>query len=139
MMPSPARVKWRPTLGQIIFAMLMTVLTLPLIGLFVFRLYDNQLIRQTESELIAQSTVLSAVFAREVEAKLADGIPLGAEIAAADKPAPDDLSPIISGLDLAGNDLLARRPDGVPPAHPPDSTYLAIGAKLLPPDQFGGP
>lgn len=132
MMPSPARVKWRPTLGQIIFAMLMTVLTLPLIGLFVFRLYDNQLIRQTESELIAQSTVLSAVFAREVEAKLADGIPLGAEIAAADKPAPDDLSPIISGLDLAGNDLLARRPDGVPPAHPPDPAYLAIGAKLLP-------
>lgn len=133
--PSPANLpsaKWRPTLGQIIFAMLTTVLMLPLIGLFVFRLYDNQLIRQTESELIAQSTVLAAVFAREVEARLPDGVALGTELAAADKPVPDELSPIISGLDLAGNDLLARRPDGLPPVRPADTAYLAIGAKLLP-------
>ena len=50
--------------------MLSTVIALPLVGLFFFRIYDNQLIHQTQAELIAQSSVLSALYAREVEAKI---------------------------------------------------------------------
>ena len=40
---------------MVVFVALATVLALPLVGLFFFRLYENQLIRQTEAELIAQS------------------------------------------------------------------------------------
>ena len=47
--------KWRPSLGLIIFAVLASVAALPLVGLFFFRLYDNQLIHQTQAELIAQT------------------------------------------------------------------------------------
>ena len=54
--------------------MLASVAALPLVGLFFFRLYDNQLIHQTQAELIAQSRVLAAVYAREVEAGLNAGI-----------------------------------------------------------------
>ena len=36
-------------------AVILSVLVLPLIGLIFFRLYENQLVRQTESELIAQA------------------------------------------------------------------------------------
>ncbi len=104
-----------------------------MIGLFVFRLYDNQLIRQTEAGADrAEHGAFRRCLRERVEAKLADGIPLGAEIAAADKPAPDDLSPIISGLDLAGNDLLARRPMACRRRIRPIPRILAIGAKLLP-------
>ena len=63
------REKWRPSLGLVIFTALAAAATLPLVGLFFFRLYDNQLIRQTQAELIAQSRVLAAVYAREVEAR----------------------------------------------------------------------
>ena len=73
--------KWRPTLGFIVFAVLATVIALPLVGLFFFRIYDNQLIHQTQAELIAQSSVLSVLYVREVEARRAAGIALGAEIA----------------------------------------------------------
>ncbi len=59
--------KWRPSLGLVIFTMLASVATLPLIGLFFFRLYDNQLIHQTQAELIAQSRVLATLYAKEVE------------------------------------------------------------------------
>ena len=59
-MTQPYRAKWRPTLGLIVFAVLSTVIALPLVGLFFFRIYDNQLIHQTQAELIAQSSVLSA-------------------------------------------------------------------------------
>jgi two-component system, OmpR family, sensor histidine kinase CreC len=130
---APVRRKWRPTLGQIVFAVLTTVMALPLIGLFAFRLYDNQLIRQTEAELIAQSTVLAAVFAREVEARIPSGIALGQELPVDARPGPPEpFSPIKPDLDLAGNDLLGRRPDAHPAAAPPAAAYLDIGATMLP-------
>ncbi|HXO73254.1 MAG TPA: HAMP domain-containing sensor histidine kinase [Bradyrhizobium sp.] len=128
----PIRPKWRPTLGLIVFAVLSTVIALPLVGLFFFRIYDNQLIHQTQAELIAQSSVLSAVYAREVEAKI-PGIPLGLEIAPELRPDPSDrFAPIRPALDLAGNDLVARRPDARPAQAAPDPAYLEIGARMLP-------
>ncbi|HKD24464.1 MAG TPA: hypothetical protein VKC66_00890, partial [Xanthobacteraceae bacterium] len=59
------RQKWRPSLAMIVCAVLTTVTALPLAGLFFFRLYENQLIRQTEAELNAQCAVLAALFERE--------------------------------------------------------------------------
>jgi signal transduction histidine kinase len=131
-MTPPTRSKWRPTLGLIVFAVLSTVIALPLVGLFFFRIYDNQLIHQTQAELIAESSVLSAVYAREVEAKI-PGIPLGAEIAPDLRPDPSNrFAPIRPALDLAGNDLLSRRPDARRAEAAPDPAYLEIGARLLP-------
>jgi len=89
MISAGLREKWRPTLGLIVFAVLASVMVLPLVGLFFFRLYDNQLIRQTQAELIAQSQVLAAVFAREVEAR-GGGTALGAEIPPEARPDPSD-------------------------------------------------
>ena len=63
--------KWRPSLAMIVFAVLTTATALPLAGLFFFRLYENQLIRQTEAELVAQSAVVAALFEREVDDTLA--------------------------------------------------------------------
>src|SRR3954453_18414206 len=76
----PPSEKWRPSLGLVIFAVLASVAALPLVGLFFFRLYDNQLIHQTQAELIAQSRVLAAVYAQEVESRRGAGIALGAEL-----------------------------------------------------------
>jgi two-component system sensor histidine kinase CreC len=125
--------KWRPTLGLVVFAMLSTVIALPLAGLFFFRIYDNQLIHQTQAELIAQSKVLAVIYAREVEARIPSGLQLGAPLAAGSRPDPADrFAPIKPALDLASNDLLARRPDARPPQSPPDQAYIDIGARLMP-------
>ncbi|MBV9566157.1 MAG: two-component sensor histidine kinase [Bradyrhizobium sp.] len=127
------RRKWRPSLAQIIFAVLAVVATLPLIGLFFFRLYDNQLIRQTQAELIAQSRVFAAIYAREVQAHLASNIPLGAELPAEALPDPQDrFEPIRPTLDLAADEMLRRRPDALPAAAPADKSYVEIGARLEP-------
>jgi two-component system, OmpR family, sensor histidine kinase CreC len=105
------RKKWRPSLRLIMFAVLTLVATLPLVGLFFFRIYDNQLIRQTQAELIAQSRVLAAVYAEEVTARLGAGIPLGAEIPPEARPDPPDaVTPIRPLLDLAADDLFVLRP-----------------------------
>ncbi|MGC2779583.1 MAG: ATP-binding protein [Bradyrhizobium sp.] len=130
--PKPKK-KWRPSLGQIMFGVLALVATLPLVGLFFFRIYDNQLIRQTQAELIAQSRVLAAVFAEEVTARLASGIPLGAEIPPEARPdSSDEVTPIRPLLDLLANDLFVRRPDAREAVRPADPAYVAIGARLLP-------
>ena len=133
-MTSRAREKWRPSVGFIIFASLAAVAALPLVGLFFFRLYDNQLIHQTQAELIAQSRVLAAVYAREVEAGLNTGVVLGAELPAGARPDPEDkVTPIRPALDLAaGADLLRRRPDALPAGAPASQAYVEIGARLMP-------
>src|SRR5690348_8307712 len=128
------RKKWRPSLRLIMFAVLTLVAMLPLVGLFFFRLYDNQLIHQTQAELIAQSRVLAAVYAREVEARLANGITLGTELPIESRPDRDDqMTPIRPALDLAaGRDLLRRRPDAVPAPAPASPAYVEIGTRLMP-------
>ncbi|HEX7923394.1 MAG TPA: ATP-binding protein [Bradyrhizobium sp.] len=128
-----ARQKWRPSLGLVIFTVLASVAALPLMGLFFFRLYDNQLIHQTQAELIAQSRVLAAIYARDVQARLGNGIPLGATVPQEALPDPNDqVTPIRPALDLAGNDLLRRRPDALPAAKPADPAYVEIGTALMP-------
>src|SRR5689334_23160850 len=125
--------KWRPSLGLIVFAVLAAVTVLPLVGLFFFRIYDNQLIRQTQAELIAQSRVLAAIFAEQVRARLATGIALGNEVAPDARPDPSDhLTPIPPALDLAADDLFVRRPDARPAPVPADPAYIEIGALLMP-------
>ncbi|MBI5264743.1 MAG: HAMP domain-containing protein [Bradyrhizobium sp.] len=126
--------KWRPSLGLVIFTVLATVVVLPLVGLFFFRLYDNQLIRQTQAELIAQSRVLAAIYAREVLARLDSGIGLGAEVPPGALPDPGEpVTPIRPALDLlTGDDLLRRRPDALPAKAPAERAYIEIGAHLTP-------
>ena len=74
------RQKWRPSLSLVVFLVLVSVLLLPLFSLYFLKLYQNQLIQQTESELIAQSAALAAVFKREVETAVPEGVALGTRI-----------------------------------------------------------
>ncbi|WP_291848639.1 ATP-binding protein [Bradyrhizobium sp.] len=133
-MKSRAREKWRPSLGLVISVAFASVAMLPLVGLFFFRLYDNQLIHQTEAELVAQGRVLAAVYARDVEARLGNGIALGAEIRPESRPDHEDqMTPIRPALDLAADgDLLRRRPNALPATTPASPTYVEIGTKLMP-------
>ncbi|XUJ36178.1 ATP-binding protein [Bradyrhizobium japonicum] len=130
---SAAPDKWRPSLTLVIFTVLATVGVLPLVGLFFFRLYDNQLIRQTQAELIAQSRVLATIYAQEVTARLDSGLTLGAEVPPNVLPDPgDQVTPIRPALDLTANDLLRRRPDAQAAPQPAQPAYVEIGARLTP-------
>ncbi len=132
--------KWRPHLRTIIVATLAISLLLPLCGLFFFRVYENQLIRQTEGELIAQAAVIAAVFRQEV---LDAGIPTALLGAKVEKPVPSDRSkilkkpaapfhPVEPKLDLADYEILPRRPDAEVTTVPADPAYIAIGQRLTP-------
>ncbi|WP_095202633.1 ATP-binding protein [Mesorhizobium carmichaelinearum] len=126
--------KWRPRLATVVVAILILVMALPLVGLFFFRLYENQLIRQTEAELIAQGAAIAAIYAQEVRDA---GIPpekLGAPMPQAGGSASRSINPdgpyrpIEPRLDLASDYVLPTRPAAV--AATVDPAFAAIGARL---------
>jgi signal transduction histidine kinase len=120
--------KWRPSVALVTTLVLLTVLLLPVLGLFFVRIYENQLIRQTETELLGQTAALSVIFAREVDRDLPPDALLGAAI----PQSAERLQPVLPAIDLASGDLLPPRPDALPPDKPPSDAMLAIGARLFP-------
>ncbi len=123
--------KWRPPLGGIVFFVLLAVMSLPLAGLLLFRVYENQLIREAEAELIAQSTALAAVFALDAEAVPAPGLPLGVKATPlAPSIGTGPYRPIVASLDLTRDTLLPTRPLARPAAQAVDPGYAAIGERL---------
>lgn len=60
-------------LRTILLVVMLTVLVLPLGGLYFFRIYENELVQQTESELIAQAAALSATYRQFVRVEDKDG------------------------------------------------------------------
>src|SRR5438105_11511157 len=57
---------WRlsrlPGIRSLLLATYLAVLLLPVAGIGILRLYESALIRQTESELLAQAAVLAAAY-----------------------------------------------------------------------------
>lgn len=125
--------KWRPSLGVITAAMILSVLALPLVGLVFFRLYENQLVRQTESELIAQAAMAAAVYAQAIEG--ADAVfPAGPARPRNDPAVEIDerYAPIVATLDLASSPILPVRPAAAQAARTPAPEALGVGAALTP-------
>src|SRR5215467_6005252 len=93
------------------------ILILPLAGIWFLRLYESALIRQTESELVAQAAVIVGAFKSSRQPLIADG--KAQPEAVADTPAlehpaivPGDRMP---ELDLATDRVLPPPPDPTPP------------------------
>lgn len=132
---SPVRValKWRPSLSLIVFLMLSAVLALPLVSLFFFRIYENQLVHQAESELIAQSAALAAVIGQDLRENLPPDAALGAPVAPGTRPEMvGGLVPVLPSLDLTRDQLLPRRPAAQPALRPAEEAFRAAGARLGP-------
>ena len=125
--------KWRPSLSLIVFLVLASVLLLPLFTLYFLKVYQNQLVQETESELIAQSAALAATFHREVEQAIPQGVALGAKVGSVHANLPDQTyQPIWPKLELANETVLPPRAAAQTPAQPADPAYVALGARLAP-------
>ncbi|MEM8759961.1 MAG: HAMP domain-containing sensor histidine kinase [Pseudomonadota bacterium] len=58
----------RPRLATILLLVNVAIVALPLGSIFFLRIYENQLIQETERELIAQAAMIGAAYERELEA-----------------------------------------------------------------------
>lgn len=121
-------------LRTIFLLVCLLVLLLPLGGLFFFRIYENELVRQTELELIAQASVLATGYERMLARSVPDentyGLPLPADY---QREVIDGYyTPVYPRIDLAKNPLLPKRPDPQDTALPADPYAAVAGMTITP-------
>jgi signal transduction histidine kinase len=57
---------WLPSLRLLLLVVNLVILAIPISFLYLFKIYENELIRQTESELISQGALVAAMFQKQV-------------------------------------------------------------------------
>ncbi|MCC6136127.1 MAG: histidine kinase [Candidatus Contendobacter sp.] len=126
----------RLKLRYLLLAVNLTVLWLPLLGLEALRLYDSALVRQTESELIAQSAFVAASYraalTRLAPHLMADpgyGVPLAAPWREQYDREPR-WRPRPARLDLAEEPASPPPPETVEPSAPADPYAQVVGQEL---------
>ncbi|CAM4538123.1 MULTISPECIES: sensor histidine kinase [Myxococcus] len=130
--PSPER-RARPRLWLVFAAVGVAGFALTLAGLAFVRVYDNQLIRQTESELIAQGAVVAEVFRERLRATVPEGAYGRERTAPWPFPIPDDtrLRPILPSL-RASDASLPPGDTPRPSRVPAEPLSHAAGLQLTP-------
>ena len=112
---------------------LLTMLLLPLTGMHFFRIYENELVRQTESELIAQAVLISSFYKDSfAHAKIKNPQEYGSPVTVTIAPLDEKYRPYPPLLDLRTADILPPRPDSAPAHVPPDAIAARIGRGLSP-------
>lgn len=98
-------------LRTILLVVMLSVLALPAGGVYVFRIFENELVRQTEQELIAQAATLAATWRNLLSTN--------------EKHPPENLllTPIFSRLNLSVS-IAPPRPEAQQTAIKPDSAML---------------
>lgn len=125
--------KWRPSLSMIVVSMLIFILCLPITGIWLFRFYDSQLVRETEQELIVQAAFIEAIMAKQLEETLIPPSERGFKVVKNDfKKGKTQNKYLEAQLDLTTDDVLPPREAPEPTNKAPSFRYLEIG-KLLDP------
>jgi len=118
----------RPGLKLIMLLTGLFILAMPVSWLYLFRIYENELVRQTESELISQAAVVAAIFKNEM---LRLGGPAHGRKLSGYRPVPDGgLNIVTPHLDLSRAEVHPRRLDFRVSPYPPDPAALEAGRKL---------
>lgn len=117
-------------LRNILLIVMLMVLGLPLGGLYFFRIYENELVQQTERELISQSAVLSADFRQHVRNLHHEDSAYG-KILPSLPPESDTYHPVIPVLSLV-NPVQPPRPAAQPVQIPADELAQHIGEIMRP-------
>jgi signal transduction histidine kinase len=137
--------RWRPRIASILFAVNLLIFLLPLGGIGVLRLYESELVRRTETELIAQGALVASVYRNELQRSLSSdkasgmkstklstyGLALTPKRPARKNPdAP--WAPIEALLDLANDRIYPRAPNAVESDVPPDPLAESVGKSVAP-------
>src|SRR5687768_18243365 len=119
----------RPRLRTVLLVVNLVLLGLPLTGIWLLRLYESALIRQTESELLAQASVLAASYrvAWTASGGIVEAMP-AASVPAGDPHRP--WPPLSATLDLADDHVLPPPLPALATSTPAESASAKAGEQL---------
>ena len=125
--------KWRFKLRSIFLAVSFVVLILPLGGVYFLRIYENELVKQTELELISQAAFIAAAYKREVAMLAGDlkGRDYGIRVNV--PPQEDDyFTPVGARLDIRTAEIKPRPQEAQKTDLRADRMALEAGSRLTP-------
>ena len=113
-------------------ALIVSAMLIPLVSVLFLRLYENQLVRQAEGELIGQSAILASAYERVIARAPANAFPVGPLRPPHDPAVAEDerYAPILPDLDLASSPILGPRPPAIIAINPPSGDALRLGGDL---------
>jgi signal transduction histidine kinase len=135
---------WRPRLRTILLVINLGILLLPLGCISALRLYESELVRRTESELISQGTLIGAAYREELLRLLPSavggstestpasyGLPVTSrQIRQEYDRAPRIYHPITPKLDISGEVIRPPTPMAVEANRPADRFALEAGRRV---------
>jgi signal transduction histidine kinase len=120
-------------LRTILLGVSVVVLVLPLGGVYFLRIYENELVKQTELELISQAALISGFYKREIYNLAASNGRENYGVRLDLPPTADDhFSPIKPSLDLRTSLIKPRPQEPKETELRADSVALEAGARLMP-------
>jgi signal transduction histidine kinase len=136
--PRPKRPKkhGKIRIRTILLVVNLIVLVMPVGGIYFLKVYESALVRQTESELIAQAAFVSALYKNALQTELSryhesvESSGLGREVA--HPPSDEGLHPILPSLDLAKDPVYPPRPNGYALKTLPNSLAVSAGQAITP-------
>lgn len=136
---------WRPRLATVLFSVSLLIFLLPLGGIAIFRIYESELIRHTESELKVQGAFVASIYRAELLRRLNTdkikkvglsslseyGIAIPAELGLSNNP---NLpwTPVEASLDLARDHICPPPDEASEPDTLPDRLALLAGKHVTP-------
>ncbi|QQZ28871.1 HAMP domain-containing histidine kinase [Thiothrix subterranea] len=137
-LPFPRKTLFR--LRSILLLVMLAVLALPLGGLYFFRIYENELVQQTELELISQSAALAASFRQLVRNQQQEGdygyIQFSTSLTQPDPPYTEEpplndpfYTPVTPSVDLIAP-IAPPRPEARPSTQAVDPLARNIGEQM---------
>ena len=126
-------IRRRPRLRTVLLAVNFLVLLLPVAGIVALRLYENELIRSTESQLIVQGAIVREAFRLEylrIEAGDREPPDTTEAITAGRTEAVSEPTPILPTLNISRERIRPRAADAAPPVMPPDAVAVAAGSRI---------
>ena len=134
---------WRPRLRTVLVIVNIVILTLPLGGIAVLRLYESALVRQTESELIAQGAFVAATYKAALARTLNEDVsgqitslePYGVLMTSEwmqEEGSTERWRPRTASLDLAVDRIQPPPPDAIRLSLPADPAATVAGREIMP-------
>ena len=123
----------KPSLAAVLLLVNLAALILPLGGLWMLRVYESALIRQTESELIAQGAIVAAVYKSAWLSAGGRGAEAGGPIDPrwTRQPGYDERwQPLFPSLDLSSDPVLPPPSDPEATSQHPDAAAQKAGAAM---------
>lgn len=126
--------RFRPQLRTVLLVVNLTILLLPLGSIYALRIYETELVRQTESNLLAQGTVISMVY----RDRLLNNLGPRADTYAIEAPSqpmigspePGKFKPLLPQLNMAEAELRSPIGEAGQPESPPDAAAAEAGSEL---------